>query len=236
MNNIKICGLQKTTLLDYPGHVAATVFLGGCNFRCPFCHNADLLGKDAETQYTYEELLQFLTKRRRLLEGVCISGGEPTLQAEALEMLIRDIRGLGLLVKLDTNGTRPSVLRHLIEENLLDYVAMDIKSGPDHYPQTSGSLCMNLASIQESVEILKSNSIPYEFRTTVVKGIHTKEDFEQIGPWISGCPHYYLQNYVASDRVLKPDGFDSFTKEDLLQFAEIVSPYVGEAALRGIDY
>ena len=123
MNNIKICGLQKTTLLDYPGHVAATVFLGGCNFRCPFCHNADLLGKDAETQYTYEELLQFLTKRRRLLEGVCISGGEPTLQAEALEMLIRDIRELGLLVKLDTNGTRPSVLRHLIEENLLDYVA-----------------------------------------------------------------------------------------------------------------
>ena len=236
MNNIKICGLQKTTLLDYPGHVAATVFLGGCNFRCPFCHNADLLGKDAETPYTYAELLQFLTKRRRLLEGVCISGGEPTLQAKALEMLIRDIRELGLLVKLDTNGTRPSVLRHLIEENLLDYVAMDIKSGPDHYPQTSGSPCMNLASIQESVEILKSNSIPYEFRTTVVKGIHTKEDFEQIGPWISGCPHYYLQNYVASDRVLKPDGFDSFTKEDLLQFAEIVSPYVGEAALRGIDY
>ena len=236
MNNIKICGLQKTTLLDYPGHVAATVFLGGCNFRCPFCHNADLLGNDAEIQYTYEELLQFLTKRRRLMEGVCITGGEPTLQAEALEKLIRAIRELGLLVKLDTNGTRPEVIRHLMEERLLDYVAMDIKSGPDRYPQTAGSPCMNLASIQESVEILKHSSIPYEFRTTIVKGIHTKEDFEQIGPWISGCPHYYLQNYAVSDRVLKPGGFDSFTKEELLQFAEIVRPYVGEVALRGIDY
>ena len=168
MNNIKICGLQKTTLLDYPGHVAATVFLGGCNFRCPFCHNADLLGNDAEIQYTYEELLQFLTKRRRLMEGVCITGGEPTLQAEALEKLIRAIRELGLLVKLDTNGTRPEVIRHLMEERLLDYVAMDIKSGPDRYPQTAGSPCMNLASIQESVEILKHSSIPYEFRTTIV--------------------------------------------------------------------
>ena len=236
MNNIKICGLKKTTLLDYPGHVAATVFLGGCNFRCPFCHNADLLSKDAETQYTYEELLQFLTKRRHLLEGVCITGGEPTLQEDALEAFIRDIRRLGLLVKLDTNGTRPAVLLRLMKENLLDYAAMDIKSSPDHYPQTAGSPCMNLASIQESVELLKGGSIPYEFRTTVVKGIHTKEDFEQIGPWVSGCPHYYLQNYVASDRVLKPDGFDSFTKEELLQFAEIVRPYVGEVALRGIDY
>ncbi len=236
MNDIKICGLQKTTLLDYPGHMAATIFLGGCNFRCPFCHNSDLLGNDAQAQYTQEELLQFLTKRRRLLEGVCITGGEPTLQPSALEALIRDIRVLGLLVKLDTNGTRPDVLRHLIEEGLLDYVAMDIKSGPAGYAFTAGAPGFDLSSVQESMRILKNSFVPYEFRTTAVKGIHTKKDFEQIGPWISGCPNYYLQNYAASERVLKPDGFDSFSKEELLQFADIVRPFVGKVDLRGIDY
>lgn len=236
MNEIKICGLQKTTLLDYPGHVAATVFLGGCNFRCPFCHNSDLLGNDAEVQYTRNELLLFLKRRQNILEGVCITGGEPTLQADALESLIRDIRELGLLIKLDTNGTRPSVIQRLMQKRLLDYIAMDIKSGPSRYAFTSGAPGLDLSAIEESIHLLKTGFIPYEFRTTVVKGIHTKEDFEQIGPWISGCTNYYLQNYVYSEQVLQPNGFGSFSKDNLLSFAEIVRPFVRKVELRGIDY
>lgn len=236
MNDIKLCGLQKTTLLDYPGHVAATIFLGGCNFRCPFCHNAELLGGDAEAQYTREEILSFLKKRKGILEGVCITGGEPTLQPEALEEFIREVRDLGLLIKLDTNGTRPDVMKHLAEEGLLDFIAMDIKAAPEHYSEVCGAPGMDLDAIMESVAWLKSGSIPYEFRTTAVKGLHTSADFEQIGPWIAGCPHYYLQNYAASALVLCPDGFDGFSKDELLAFAAIVTPYVGHVALRGIDY
>lgn len=236
MNEIKICGLQKTTLLDYPGHVAATIFLGGCNFRCPFCHNAELLGNDAEAQYSREEVISFLTKRKRVLEGVCITGGEPTLQPEPLEDFIREVRSLGLLVKLDTNGTRPDVTRNLAQKGLLDCIAMDIKAAPEHYPQVCGVAGADLDAVRESVAWLISGTLPYELRTTVVKGLHTRADFEQIGPWIEGCSHYYLQNYVASELVLCPDGFDSFSKDELLEFAEIVKPYVGDVALRGIDY
>lgn len=236
MKEIKICGLQKTTLLDFPGHVAATIFLGGCNFRCPFCHNSELLGSDITAQYSAEEILEFLKKRRNILEGVCITGGEPTLQPEALEAFLRDIRTLGLLIKLDTNGTRPEVMRHLAECGLLDCVAMDIKAGPNRYGTVCGAPGLNLESIRESVFWLKQGTFPYEFRTTAVKGLHTRDDFEQIGPWIAGCPHYYIQNYTASELVLSPDGFDSFSRDELLAFAEVVKPYVGEVALRGIDY
>lgn len=236
MKEIKICGLQKTTLLDYPGHVAATIFLGGCNFRCPFCHNSELLGNDAEAAYTEAEILAFLKKRSAVLEGVCITGGEPTLQADVLEDFIRRIRSLGLLVKLDTNGSRPEVLKDLGSKGLLDFVAMDIKAGPDHCAAVCGAPGLDLAPIRESVSWLKAGTLPYEFRTTAVKGLHTRADFEQIGPWIEGCPHYYLQNYVASDLVLSPDGFDGFAKDELLEFAGIVKPYVGEVSLRGIDY
>lgn len=236
MKEIKICGLQKTTLLDFPGHVAATIFLGGCNFRCPFCHNSELLGNDIPAQYSAEEILGFLKKRRNILEGVCITGGEPTLQPEALEAFLRDIRTLGLLIKLDTNGTRPEVMRHLAECGLLDCVAMDIKAGPNRYGTVCGAPGLNLESIRESVFWLKQGTFPYEFRTTAVKGLHTRDDFEQIGPWIAGCPHYYIQNYTASELVLSPDGFDSFSRDELLAFAEVVKPYVGEVALRGIDY
>lgn len=236
MKEIKIYGLQKTTLLDYPGHVAATIFLGGCNFRCPFCHNAELLDNDVETQFCQDEVLGFLKKRKGILEGVCITGGEPTLQPEALEDFIRKVRNLGLLIKLDTNGARPDVVKHLATQGLLDFVAMDIKAAPEHYPQVCGISGIDLDAIKENVAWLKSGTLPYEFRTTVVKGLHAKADFEQIGPWIESCPHYYLQNYVASDLVLQPEGFDSFSKDELLEFAGIVAPYVGAVALRGIDY
>ncbi len=236
MREIKICGLQKTTLLDYPGHVAATIFLGGCNFRCPYCHNADLLDINTPSEFSREEILAFLKKRHGVLEGVCITGGEPTMQAASLTGLIREIRSLGLLVKLDTNGTRPDVLRQLDQDGLLDFISMDIKAGPDGYAAACGRPEINLKPIQESAAWLIAGTLPYEFRTTVVKGLHTYRDFEAIGPWINGCKNYYLQNYTASERVLNPDGFDSFTKDELLQFAAVVRPYVTNVSLRGIDY
>ena len=231
---MKICGLQKTTLLDFPGHVAATIFTGGCNFRCPFCHNSDLLGNNAEAQYTEEEVLKFLAKRKGILEGVAITGGEPTLQSDLREFILR-VRELGYRIKLDTNGSRPDVLKALCEEGLIDYVAMDIKTCKERYPELIGIPSANIGSILESVEFLKQGSVPYEFRTTVVKELHCEEDFARIGAWISGCPNYFLQNYVDSENVLI-SGFSSCTKEELLLFLETVKPYVGHAELRGVDY
>ena len=231
---MKICGFQKTTLLDYPGHVAATIFLGLCNFRCPFCHNGELLTEDAEELFSMEEVLEVLKKRASLLEGVCITGGEPTLSAD-LELLIRQIKELGLLVKLDTNGYRPDVIRRLQGERLLDYIAMDIKSSPENYAMVAGVPHVNTHTISESIDFIRSCGVPYEFRTTAVKGLHTEEDFAEIGKWISGAERYFIQNYVESDRVLSP-GFSGFRKEELLAFADIVRPWVGEVSLRGVDY
>lgn len=234
MRLMKICGLQKTTLLDYPQHVAATIFMGGCNFRCPFCHNSDLLGNDAETAYTPEEVLSFLKKRVSLLEGVCITGGEPTLQPD-LESFIRDIRGLGYLIKLDTNGYLPKVLKDLAGKGLLDCVAMDIKSSKEGYPAAAGVSGLDLERIDESVRFLMEGSIPYEFRTTVVRELHSAEDFRSIGQWLHGCSHYYLQNYQESDRVLLP-GFSCYTKDELLEFIGILKQDIQDVGLRGIDY
>lgn len=231
---MKICGLQKTTLLDFPGHVAATIFTGGCNFRCPFCHNSDLLGNDAEVAFTNEEVLKFLAKRKGILEGVAITGGEPTLQPDLRDFILR-VRELGYKIKLDTNGTRPDVLRSLCEEGLIDYVAMDIKTCKERYSDVAGIPSLDIGGIIGSVEYLKNGAVPYEFRTTVVKELHSAEDFELIGPWISGCPNYFLQNFVDSDNVLY-SGFSSCSKDELLAFQEIVKPYVGQVSIRGVDY
>ncbi|HJB08096.1 MAG TPA: anaerobic ribonucleoside-triphosphate reductase activating protein [Candidatus Enterocloster faecavium] len=231
---MKICGLQKTTLLDFPGHVAATIFTGGCSFRCPFCHNSGLLPSWAPEVYTEEEILSFLKKRRGILEGVCITGGEPSLQPD-LEDLIRKIRSLGLLVKLDTNGYRPDLLKDLCRKGLLDYVAMDVKAGQEHYPQAVGTPGLDLALIDESIRFLLTGTVPFEFRTTAVKGLHTKEDFRQIGPWIAGCPHYFIQNFADNGEVLFPETFEPFRREELEEFAGLVRPYVGEVLLRGTD-
>lgn len=236
MNEIRICGLQKTTLLDYPGHVAATIFLGGCNIRCPYCHNTDLLDISGSSPYTMDDILAFLKKRSGILEGVCITGGEPTLKADGLADFIRRIRSLNLLVKLDTNGTRPDVIKRLADDGLLNYIAMDIKAGPDNYATACGLPKMDLEPVRESAAWLIAGRLPYEFRTTVVKGLHTEYDFKAIGAWIKGCQNYYLQSYTASERVLKPDGLSSFSKDELLHFASLVKPYVSNVTLRGIDY
>ncbi len=228
------CGMNKTTLLDYPGHVAATLFTGGCNMRCPFCHNSGLvLAPWSQPGIPEQEVLAFLQKRRGVLEGVCITGGEPTIQPE-LEDFIRRVRELGYQVKLDTNGYRPQVLRHLLEEGLLDYVAMDIKASKEHYGRACGLAHVELSLIEQSVELLKSSSVPCEFRTTVVKGIHTAEEFTGIGQWLQGCKAYYLQNYRDSEQVVRRE-FAGFEREQLEKLRDCVAEYVPRAALRGVD-
>lgn len=232
---MKICGLQKTTLLDFPGHVAATVFLNGCNFRCPFCHNTDLLTEQAAELMTEEQLLDFLKKRNGVLEGVCISGGEPTLSGTELERLIDSVKNLGYLVKLDTNGYRPGLLKKLCSGGLLDYAAMDIKAGRFHYGEVCGTAGLKMELIEESADFLMQGTIPYEFRTTVVRGLHDTADFEDIARWIGGCSQYYLQGFVDSGNVLKP-GFSSFTRKELEIFLSVVQPAIPAAAIRGVDY
>ena len=228
---MELRGLQKTTLLDFPGRVACTVFTGGCNFRCPFCHNASLL-HSKEAELTEEKLFSFLDKRRGILDGVCITGGEPLLHRDMAPFLSR-IKEMGFLVKLDTNGSFPSRLRELCEAGLLDYVAMDIKNSPEKYPLTTGTGTGFLAEVQQSVSLLMKGSVPYEFRTTLVRGFHTEEDMRKIGAWIQGAPHYYLQQFTDSGDVLE-EGLSAFDKKESEALLAAVLPFVPTAALRGL--
>lgn len=231
---MRFCGMNKTTLLDYPGHVAATLFTGGCNMRCPFCQNSGLvLAPQEQPEITEQEALTFLCKRQGILEGVCITGGEPTLQND-LEDFIRQVRELGYLVKLDTNGYRPQILRRLLEEKLLDYVAMDIKASRERYAVACGLPDLELHRIEESVELLKASSIPYEFRTTVVKGIHSPEEFTAIGQWLQGCSAYYLQSFRDSEQVMQL-GFAAFEHAQLEEMRERAAQYIPQTALRGVE-
>ena len=203
---MKISGLQKLTLLDFPNRVACTVFLGGCNLRCPFCHNSQLLGGDAEELMDSGALLDFLRKRQGVLDGVCITGGEPTLHADLPELL-REIRALGYAIKLDTNGTNPQLLRRLIDEGLVDYVAMDVKNGPDHYAETVGIKGFSLASIEESIRILLEDKTDYELRTTVVLPLHNEDSIAAMSAWLTALGNgkkvkrLYLQPFVDRDTV-----------------------------------
>ncbi len=245
-----ICGLNKTTLLDYPGKVAATVFTGGCNFRCPFCHNKDLILHPAEyASYTDEDVFAHLKKRAGILQGVCITGGEPTMQKDLPEFCSK-CKDLGYAVKLDTNGTNPDMIKALYKDGLIDYVAMDIKSGPSDYAKvaglTGGHAQALLSNIKESVRFLmedtRKNTDPsafrsdfdFEFRTTVVKELHNTAAFEEIAGWITGAPHYFLQSYKDSDGVLTP-GLSACSKEELEGFADIVRKRVPSVQLRGVD-
>lgn len=231
---MQIHGFNKTTLLDYPGHIAATIFLGSCNFRCPFCHNASLvMHPESQPVINMDSIFSHLKKRKGILEGVCITGGEPTLSKE-LPDLIRAIKELGYLVKLDTNGSNPKMLVHLAEQHLLDYVAMDIKNSIEHYGTTAGMLNFNPAAVQESVSFLMSSGIPYEFRTTIVKELHTDDDMLSIGNWIQGAAAYYLQNYKDSGDVIFP-GLSGCSREELLHFKELLTPFVHQVSLRGVD-
>ena len=231
-----IAGLQKMTLLDYPGKVACTVFLQGCNFRCPFCHNSGLLGKAEQPEIPREELLSFLKKRQGILDGVCITGGEPTLHPE-LPQLISQIRELGFAVKLDTNGYRPEVLKQLVRDGLLDYVAMDIKNCPARYGETVGIPNLDISKIEESMAFLMNGSLDYEFRTTVVEEFHRAEDIAAMGQWFRaigpGVKKYFLQVYTDRDSVLCP-GLHPPKNEDLQAFLAIIAPSVHQAEIRGL--
>ena len=229
-----IQGLQKVTLLDFPGRVACTVFLAGCNFRCPFCHNASLVTHvDPDRNIPEEEILSFLKKRRGVLDGVCITGGEPLL-APGLDSFIRKIKDLGYEVKLDTNGSNAERLKTLAGSGMIDYVAMDIKNAPGKYGMTIGIDGYDMSNIFKSVDYLMSGSVPFEFRTTVVREFHKREDFEEIGRWLKGAPAYYLQGFVDSGDVIRP-GLRAYTKEIMEQALGIVKKYIPAAELRGVD-
>lgn len=227
-----ILGLQKLTLLDYPGRTACTVFTGGCNFRCPFCHNAPLVlpGREQEP-YTEEEVLSYLKKRAGLLDGVCVSGGEPTLQ-EGLDAFLRRVKALDYQVKLDTNGSRPEALRALLRQGLADYVAMDVKSSPEEYARACG-VPVDLEKVNESIDLLLSGCVDYEFRTTVVAGLHTPQIIEQTARRIAGAKRYFLQAFVDSGDLITP-GWHALSREEMERCAQAARKYVPTVGLRGV--
>ena len=227
-----IKGLQKTTLLDYPSKVASTIFTGGCNFRCPFCHNASLVTRiDPDEVLSEEYVLSFLTKRNGILDGVCITGGEPLLQPDIIEFC-KKIRELGLLIKLDTNGSRPEELKRLIELGLVDYIAMDIKNSKELYARTCG-LSQFPDGVEESVKIIMSANIPYEFRTTVVRELHTKESILRLCQWIKGADRYYLQGFKDSSNLIE-DGYSAYSESEMRELLNIAKSIIPSAELRGI--
>lgn len=232
---MRISGLQKMTLLDFPGAVACTVFTGGCDLRCPFCHNASLvLPERARDAIDEDEVLRFLKKRQGMLEGVAVTGGEPLLHADLADFL-RKVRALGYRIKLDTNGTFPDRLRALVEEGLADRVAMDVKNAPLLYGRTVGLRDFDLSAVERSKDYLLEGHIAYEFRTTVVRGLHTAESLTAAAHWIEGAQAYYLQQYRDSGDVLRPDGLGAFTDAEMRALLEQVRTVIPNAALRGVD-
>lgn len=230
-----IKGLQKLTLLDYPGKCACTVFTFGCNMRCPFCHNSSLVIKREGDDYAVseEEFFKFLNSRKGILDGVALTGGEPLLQPD-IEDFLKKIKELGFLVKLDTNGTSPKKLESLIEAGLVDYVAMDIKNSPEKYPLTVGVKDFDIAPVKESVKLLLSGNVDYEFRTTVCKELFTLEDFEKISEWIFGAKNYYLQGFKDSGDILS-GAFTAPEKEEMHTYAKAFSKTVQNLQIRGVD-
>lgn len=225
---MRIAGLQKTTLLDYPGKVACTVFLAGCNFRCPFCQNAEILD-GCPDGIAEKELFSFLGRRRGILDGVCVTGGEPL--CGEIAPFLQKIKALGYAVKLDTNGAFPERLKALAAEGLLDFIAMDIKSSPARYPALAGVKC-DTAKIKESAAFLMESGIPYEFRTTCVKPLHRPEDFVYIGQWLAGAKAYFLQNFRQSDAV-PAKGLSPFSHHEMQALLQLVLPYIPNAQIRG---
>ena len=231
-----ICGLQKMTLLDFPGKIACTVFLGGCNFRCPFCHNSELFMGKPEKLMEDEEFFAFLKSRKGLLDGVCVSGGEPTLYKTLPDFLAK-IKEMGFLVKLDTNGYRPEVLKALVQQGLVDYVAMDVKNSPAMYAQSVGLEKMELSSIEESLRFLIGGELPYELRTTLVRQLHDAASIQDMGAWLAALvpgrkpKKLFLQSFVDRDTVLFA-GLSAPEQEATAGFAKILAPFAEEVTIR----
>ena len=227
-----IKGFQKLTLLDFPGRMACTVFTGGCNFRCPFCHNALLVTEMDDVEYTEEEIFSYLEKRRNVLDGVAVTGGEPLLQKD-IERFLYEIKEKGFAVKLDTNGSYPGKLADILEMGLVDYVAMDIKNSRARYGETVGINNFDIKPVEESVELLRSSGVDYEFRTTLTKDFHTPQDMQELAEWIKGTPKYFLQNFVDSGNLIDASckGLSTAEMNEMLEIARV---YVPSAQLRGI--
>lgn len=232
---MKVTGIQKLTLLDYPGVVACTVFTAGCNFRCPFCHNAMLVLPEQidDECLTDDEVFGFLKKRRGVLDGVAVTGGEPLLHADMPEFLAR-VKELGYKIKLDTNGSNPELLSEIIKNKLVDRVAMDIKNAPEEYARTIGLESFDIAPVERSKEMLLSGETDYEFRTTVVKGIHTKESLIGAAKWIEGAKEYYLQQFKDSGNLILPDGLSAYDEKQMHALADAVREYVPAVEVRGV--
>ena len=234
MRNIVITGLQKLTLLDFPGKVACTLFTKGCNMRCPFCHNASLVVRaDEQPPYDNYELLEFLKKRFGLLDGVAITGGEPTLWP-GLYDFIAEVKKIGYEVKLDTNGTRPDVIKKLVADRLVDYIAMDIKNCREKYGATIGfDESYDLTAIDESINFLMESNVDFEFRTTVTRQFHTTEDIVKIGEWIRGNEKYFLQQFKDSGDIIG-EGLSEYNKEDMEALLDEIRQFVPNAQVRGV--
>ena len=231
---IRFYGLQKLTLLDYPGKMACTVFTGGCNFRCPFCHNRSLVFlNENDSEISVSDILEYLETRKKVLDGVCITGGEPLLHKGIFDF-IRKVKELGLLVKLDTNGSNCEALKQLVEEGLVDYVAMDIKGCPEKYAETIGLENYDIAEVARSKDYLLQGHVDYEFRTTVVAQFHEVADFEKIGRWIEGAKNYYLQNFEDHGTCIR-EGLSEVGIETLEQMKAAAAPYVENIEIRGIE-
>ena len=233
-HDLHFFGIQKLSLLDYPTKMATTLFTGGCNFKCPFCHNRDLVFLDEnENEIPLDDIFSFLNERKNILDGVCISGGEPLLQ-KGLKDFIIQVKKLGLSIKVDTNGSQYEKLKELIDEGLIDYVAMDIKNSKDKYAMTIDVNGFDLSAVEKSVELLKESKVDYEFRTTIVKEFHTLDDMQKIGEWLKGAKRYFLQSYVDSENVIKK-GLHAHDKATLEQFRELLTNYIEHVDLRGIE-
>ena len=230
---MNIHGLQKMTLLDFPGKVACTVFLGGCDMRCPFCHNWELVDMNAPALMDEQELLRFLGGRVGLLDGVAFTGGEPLLRNDLADV-IKKIRDMGFLIKLDTNGNHPDRLKAVLDEGLIDYVAMDVKNSRKRYGETIGLPGFDTSKVEESIQMLISGNVDYEFRTTVMKEYHDEESFKDISEMIKGAKNYYIQCFVDRDTV-PTEGLTAYSADELRGFLEIVRPNVKNVGLRGVD-
>jgi anaerobic ribonucleoside-triphosphate reductase activating protein len=234
-DSLRIGGIQKVTLLDYPGKVACTIFTAGCTFKCPFCHNKDLVYIPEDYSYLEpDEVLAYLDKRKKILDGVCITGGEPLIQEDLIPFVER-IRSMGYLIKLDTNGNEPDRLKEICSKNLIDYVAMDVKNSPDKYAETVGlnPSTFSLDHIRDSIDYLKTCGIEHEFRTTVVRELHTEEDLTAIAEWLGTEEHYFLQQYSDSGNVIQP-GFTAYSKEEMEKLAAEVQKILPNTELRGV--
>ena len=231
---MRICGLQKLSMVDYPDKLAATVFTGGCDLRCPFCHNAPLVTRVAESPVlSREEVLAFLQKRRGLLDGVVLSGGEPLLQPDAADFLAA-VRDLGFAVKLDTNGCHPDALAGILEQGLVDYVAMDIKNRREKYALTVGMSDFDLTPVEKSAELLRTGSVPFEFRTTAVREFHTPDDIRAIGEWLEGSPRYVLQKFVDSGDLVG-HGCHGLEDGEMRELEAAAKPWFQRVSLRGVE-